>query len=548
MATFIFDGTTNVTAAKADTVVISANPALFTSVSETGGNVVFNFGGKLLTVTGTTYGDNTTQYPNVSLANGVFATGANVDTLSAVGTGITSNNVLVIGGTTETLGAGTGNAAGVKAIFGGLGVSDSTDGVDTVTIGGKGSFLVYGNAGADAITQNAGNNFDSTSFVTVFGGKNAVGTNDVITLQNNTTGTVNNVNAKMAIYGGEGTDSISIANTGANAVTSIFGGQGAADSTDLADSINFNGGGQVNIFGNAGNDVITLGGNLNAGANASAMDSTTNAVIHGGRDADNINITVGNVKAVLQVYGDENNVGAGNQDSITIAGNAGTTTIYGGTAAADSNDGADIISYTGQGTATIYAAGGDDTITLGGAGTVTADSTSTVSVFGGNGNDSIILSANSVVGAAGATNTGTVTLTSGAGADVFTLGAATEGGAGTGVVGTGTGITITDFTIGTGGDVLNINNNVVNGANLGNKFIVDGSGASTLQQALDTAVKANSGTQGTVSLVTFRGDSYVVVHESGTNPNATFAQGTDLAVKLTGVTDLATLQSSITVV
>lgn len=529
MATFIFDGTTDVTAAKTDTVVIAANPALFTNASETGNNVVFNFGGKLLTVTGTTFGDNTTQYPNVSITNGTFSTGI------AAPQAPTTANDLIIGSTgTVDVSAG-GTAAGVKAVFGGLGTSDPTDGDDAIVIGGKGSFLVYGNAGIDTITQT--NAFDSSSFVTVFGGKGQ----DGITL---TGGGGTNTGAKFAVYGGESTDTISITNTGSGANTAIFGGQGAADSSDLGDQITFNGGGTVNIFGNAGNDTIILGNN------GVGLDSTAAVTIRGGLDADNIIVSVANVKASLVLYGDENNAGdAANNDQIAVGGNAGTTVIFGGTAAADSLDNADIITYGGQGTATIYAAGGADTVNLLGTGVATADSTSTTTVFGGNGNDSINLAAGSTSGAAG-TNTGTISITVGAGADVVTVGGTTnvDTAAGVGSAGTGQGITVTDFVLGTGNDKIFVNNGIADGLNAAtlDKFIVDGSGATTIQQALNIATSANGGaTPGTVSLVAFQGNSYIVVNQDG---DATFAASTDLAIKLTGVTDLAALATATTII
>lgn len=529
MAVFNFDGSANITATKDDTVVISASPSNFSGVTSANGNTVFNFlNGKSLTVTGTTYGNSATQYPNITLAGGTFATGT-----SANGT-FTSDNVFLIGQTgTADLSGSAGTATSLKTIFGGLGLSDSIDGNDSINVGGKGSFLIYGNAGDDAINQTGAAAFDSTSAVTVFGGKGI----DTIAL------TAANTSAKFAVYGGEGADVISVTNTGttANAITTIFGGQGAADSTDGADTIAFLGGGTVNVFGNAGADGITLG------AAGNGLDSTTVAVVHGGRDGDTIAIQVGNgnngapatVSATISVFGDENN---GGTDTITVAGNSGTTVIYGGTSAADSADGADVINYSGSGTATIYAAGGNDTINLTGNGSATASQASTTTVFAGNGTDSV-----NIVGSANAN--GTISVTLGAGQDSIQIGATgtlNGGGVETGAGakgGTGTAITVTDFTIAaTGGDVLRVQDGAAAGpATFTAKSAV---GATSLQQALDAATTGTGTGVNTVSAVVYAGDAYVIVNDG----NGGFQQGADLAIKLTGITDLTALQAQTVII
>jgi hypothetical protein len=570
MANFFFDGTASVTAAKSDVVVITANPALFTSQAQSGANVVFTYSnGTTLTVTGTTLGDNTTNLPGVSLANGTFATGANVDAVTAGQNGLFFAGTNAIA-TAPLTGTGAFTANSVHAIFGGNGRSDATDGADSIQIGGKGSFLVYGNAGADIVSQGVagsgsvatgGNAFDSTSFVTVFGGKNDLG-NDSILLAN-----VANSGAKMAIYGGEGTDSINIFNTGTSANTSIFGGQGAADPNDLADSIAFNGGGVVNVFGNAGNDIINLGAGpaSTATGTVAGLDSTANVTIHGGIGNDTININVANAKATIVAYGDEN-IAGNNIDTIVVGGNAGTTVIYGGTAAADANDGNDQIYYSGQGTATIFAAAGDDSVVINTSGTnITAANgtaltdaaagtavsggnispSSSTTVFLGNGNDSInILNTSSA--------TGTQTITGGAGADVFALGtndstAAATTGTGGSFTGSGIGITITDFQVNI--DSLRINNSTT-GSSTAKTAVVAPAGGS-LQDALDAASQGT--TKGTIGVVAFNGDTWVVVNQdtagtSGATTAGFSAAGGDVAIKLAGITDVANVVNSIVVV
>jgi len=533
MANFIFDGTASVTAAKADNVLIAANPALFTSQAQVGGNVVFSYSnGTTLTVTGTTLGDSATNLPGIQLASGTFGTGATVNSITTPGL-----NSLYFGGTTEVISGANFTANSVHTVFGGNGVSDPADAADTVTIGGKGSFLVYGNEGADSITQDA-NAFDSTSAVTIFGGKNSLGV-DSITLT--ATGATANSQAKMAIYGGEGSDSITVSNTGSNAVTTIFGGQGAADSTDGADSIIFDGGGTVNIFANAGNDTVSLGA-------TTAIDSTGVVTVHGGIGGDTINIKAagtagGEVKISIVAFGDENT--STQTDTITIGGNAGTTTIYGGTAAADSADGADAINYSGQGTAFIYAAGGNDTVVVNTSGSnvsvtdgttavgnggaaVAQNSASVANVFLGNGDDTVnVLNS--------ATVRGVTNLTGGAGNDSFKIGNNADVAAGQS--GSGLSVTITDF--GTGLDTLTINNNVLTNTAAATAVATPTGGFASLQAALNAAA-TGTGTEaaGTVRAVTFGGDTYVVLNNSTTADAAgnSFNSGLDFAVKLTGIT------------
>jgi hypothetical protein len=553
MASFIFDGSASVTAAKADNVFITANPALFVSEAQSGSNVVLTYSnGNTVTITGTTLGDSATNLPGVSLAGGTFATGATVDASTTQ-----AANSLFFNGTNAVATSATSGtvftANSVHAIFGGVGRSDPNDGADSIQIGGKGSFLVYGNAGADIISQGVagagtvatgGNNFDSTSFVTVFGGKNDLG-NDSILLAN-----TSNVGAKMAIYGGEGTDSINIFNGGSSANTAIFGGQGAADSNDLADSIAFNGGGTVNIFGNAGNDVITLGGTPSTAAGlVNGLDSTANVTIHGGIGSDAVNVLVNNAKATIVAYGDENIAGAANADSIAIGGNAGTTVIYGGTAAADANDGNDLINYSGQGTATIFAAAGDDSIVINTAGTntdaagnaltgvaagatVTANASSSTTVYGGNGNDTITVLNTSAL-------TGTQTVVTGAGSDTVNIGTTTDvNSQTTSATGTGNGITISDFTVRV--DTLSVNNGVTGNATAVTGVVAPANGG--LQGALDAA--SQTAAAGSIGVVAFGGDTYVVLNKDGAVNFST----ADLAIKLTGVTDVSNVVASIVVV
>ncbi|KQP67601.1 hypothetical protein ASF52_19090 [Methylobacterium sp. Leaf112] len=506
----VFTGAQNVTVAKADTLVLAVDPGAFTGASEQNGNVVLAIAGKTATITGAQLTSD--GIPGVSLAGGDFLVGQGGFSITS-----TKANSILIGGTGGEINnvVDPGQTVGTHVIFGGVGYADPSDGADTITFGGKGAWGVYGNAGADGIVQGT-SIFDSTSFASVFGGKDG----DSITLAN-----TGNLNAHFAIYGGEngpagaanaGIDSITVYNTGSNASTIIFGGQGAADPTDGADTIIFNGGGSVSIFGNAGDDQITLGA-------TGGLDSTTNAVVHGGIGNDTIGLTfAAGTKATTQVYGDEGG------DRITVTNAGGNTVIYGDTAAADPAGGDDSIAFSGQGQTTIYAAGGNDTITLSGRGTATADSTSTTTVFGGGGNDSVNIVAH--------TDTiGAYTLTLGAGSDSVAATYATNGTV------FGQAITITDFVTGGGNDVLKL----TTPGTQTQASAVSG-GFQVLQQALDAATANGAGTTtaaGSVGVVAFGGSSYVVVNDGTLGFNA----ATDLAIKMTGLTDVAGVIGSISI-
>jgi len=605
MATILFDGTSNQTAAKADTVILTASPANFTGASELNGNVVLTFGSQTLTVTGTTLVAG--GLPGVQIPNGSFVYAAG-STVSANPTGNTL--AFLLGTGTTVLGGSNSTDSSVAAAFGGLGRSDSLDGVETISLtsGSKGSFLVYGNAGGDLINTTAGTALAANSATTVFGGRGS----DTLTL-----GTQGNANTNFALYGGEDGDSISITHTGTGSLT-IFGGTAAADSADGADSIALGdgtagtftvyaaggadiitkdgtaGGGVftlaenavANIFGGDGSDTISIGGGSkatiniaggaggdtilaanvaggsttifggtgaadsldgndnitvsgggtfaiygNAGADtilaqnlvASSGSSVTSVTVFGGRGEDNLNINVtGVVKANLAVFGSENSVD--NADTITTA-NAigGNTIIYGGTAAADATDGKDLITVTGSGTTTIYAAGGDDTINLAGANSA-ADTTSAITAFGGAGNDSIAL------GTQVAAN-GTINITAGSGADTISLTSTTANAS------IGQGITITDFVTGAGGDKLVLTTGSAT------PVVTVTTAAQTLQQALDAA--AAGATPNQVGVVAFQGSTYVVIDN---NDGTTFNAAADVAIKLTGITDVAAVAAAITLV
>jgi hypothetical protein len=486
----VFDGTASMTVARDEPVTLAVSPGTFVAATEAGGAVTLTFAeGRTLTVGGT-------SLVPAGLAGLAFADGD--VRVGGDGVAVSSGkaNALILGG------AGGGSisnvvdpalAPGTHILFGGFGFADPNDGADTITFGGKGSWGVFGNAGADSLQQGSAA-FDAQSYVSVFGGRD----DDTLRVAD-----TRNLDAKMAIYGGEGTDTIRVFNTGADAATAIFGGQGAADPTDAADTIAFAGGGRVTIFGNGGDDSITVG----TGAD---LDTTTVAAVYGGAGTDTLVYDAGQTRTVASMFGGEGG------DGIRVH-NTGTTVIYGDTAAADPAGGNDTIAFTGSGTVTVYATGGDDTVAVS---VERADAANAFAIYGGAGNDSLSLAA----AAPGSLAQGSFTLATGAGADTVTLRTDVTAGAGATV-------TITDFTLGE--DRL-----ALIGAGAAGPLHVSLALPDSLQHALDhaaAAASANGTSANGFGVVVYDGDAYLVHNVAA---DTRFTVSVDQVIRLIGVTDL----------
>jgi len=401
MAAFIYDGKSSLTAAQTDTVIITADPTLFTQATQNVNNVNLQFGANTLTITGatlTTDASVATSLKNVSLAGGTFSVNS-----GATATSTTASSLFIgTDGTSASFTTGTTAADSKNALFGGNGISSPNDGTDSFTIGGQGSFLVYGNGGADRVLQNA-TAFDSTSAVTIFGGKGT----DSIDLTNVATN-----KGSMLIYGGEDTDTIKVINAG---TTTIFGGTGAGDSADGADFIGLStSGGKITVFGNGGADIISgNGANTFGAATATAFKDGTNATIYGGTGSDSVTLGFDTgAKGTITVYGGED------ADRIQVV-NTGTTTIYGGTGQGDSTDGNDSIGLGASGgSITVFANAGADIVSADGtnaySGTLVDGANATI--YGGKGNDSVLL------GFTGTTAKGSITVYGGEDQDSITVG------------------------------------------------------------------------------------------------------------------------------
>ncbi len=299
------------------------------------------------------------------------------------------------------------------------------------------SFL--GNGGNDVLNINAsGSN-------TVYGG---VGNDTVNFFQGGVVNT-STTNSRAVVYGGEGSDSINF--TGYLGNTTIYGGTGAVDSADLADSI-IGGAGNDLIFGNGGNDTIRSGAGNDTlwggvGNDTFFIDGLGNKAVAdytAGQDTliiqGNTGITVGNAvfsgttvsnsataaavtqsinfagaTGVVSALLDADASGAQNGAEGNLIVNVGTAATLTGTAQADAifgGSGNDTI-VGGGGADRILAGAGDDRIELAGANAATG---SVSVVDGGAGNDTLVLTGGTggaITLGAGITNIETISLSTG---------------------------------------------------------------------------------------------------------------------------------------
>ncbi|MDB9805176.1 type I secretion C-terminal target domain-containing protein, partial [Porticoccaceae bacterium] len=267
--------------------------------------------------------------------------------------------------------------------------------------------------GADTITAGDGNDY-------VDGG----GANDSIDA-----GEGNNT-----VYGGLGADTIA-AGAGAD---NIYGGDGTSDpGVDGADEIHA-GGGSDTVFGEGGDDVIYAEVGDDTVQGGDGDDS-----IYGAEGADTL---YGNAGDDTISGGIDDDTLRGGIGADTLSGDSGSDTLYGDDQddSLDGGDGDDVL-YGGSGADTLIGGLGADTID-GGADTDT--------ISGGGGSDIITAGSGDDVIDGG---DGDDTITAGVGADTITGGA----GADTFVFTYGDFLddqvdVIKDFTVGSGGDVLDL--------------------------------------------------------------------------------------------
>lgn len=354
--------------ATADSINMGAIDASTVQVAVSGSDLVLTVGSDTVTLQGTTpdqvsatnvtFGSATTRSAwlvgdglNTSITDGIANT---IDDNAAPFAFSHDQNNLVYGlGGGDNITVGNGN----NIIFGGTGIADSSDGGDTIVVG-SGANTVYGNAGNDSVDAGVPNSSGLTN-------------NYFLGLGNDTLDAAGHTHlGNFVIYGNTGDDSIDM--DGTTGDMTIFGGNGAADSTDGADRIEWSTG-SAEIYGNSGADTL-VGGVITAG-------KTQNVFAGLGDD----NITAGGAaNSTSTIYG---NTGADTINASTLAANSNAT-IFGGNGISDSTDGNDTITV-GAGTVTVYGNAGNDTFNITNLG-----ANGNATVFTGLGNDTVNINTN----------------------------------------------------------------------------------------------------------------------------------------------------------
>ncbi len=316
------------------------------------------------------------------------------------------------GSDTITLTSQTGDAT----VYGGDAAADSGDGGDIIAIG-TGNAEVYGNGGADVITNGA---IAAAKTQMIFAGQG----DDQVTTGASAGGT-------LMLYGNRGADVLDVDAFTGNAT--VYGGDGTVDTADGADTFSLganNAAANVSAFGNAGADTFNVNTALAAGetlfihggADADtiafgAVDrtATSNVTVNGGAGNDifNINSTALTAAFNLNIANFESSdifnvsVDGGSNDASGL-----TATMSGGnlivTNTGGQNEVYTFVGYTGQLTGDNFNLGTDVSLLLtnfGGAATT---------LTGGTGNDNLYAgdSGDTLTGGAG-----TDRLTGGTGAD-----------------------------------------------------------------------------------------------------------------------------------
>ncbi|MBO9379764.1 calcium-binding protein [Sphingomonas histidinilytica] len=211
------------------------------------------------------------------------------------------------------------------------------DGIDTISVSGDGNHLVYGGAGADAITVTGGEGNHN-----IFGdaGDDAIDAGDA--------------EGHLNIFGGAGSDSI----LGGSGNDHIYG-QSAAGGTDGDDVID-GGAGNDYIQGNAGEDQLNGGegrDRINGGADDDTISGDAgNDTVNGNKGDDVIDGGLGDDSLRGGAGNDEISGGAGND---AILGDLGDDTITGG-------DGTDLLTGGEGADVFVFAAGDVDSVTISG--------------------------------------------------------------------------------------------------------------------------------------------------------------------------------------
>lgn len=252
-------------------------------------NVTAGYAGDITIFGGNEAGDasDTADTIDVGLVDGATATifgNGGADIINVTGTGSASvyggqgadvitaavNSGLFVGGLGgDTLDVTLVGADASVTIIGGNEAGDPTDGADTIdvtsTVDG-GSAVIFSNGGNDDIDLNG-------AFDTQFSVYSGQGNDNIAGI----------IGGDSEIYAGLGLDVVDVTVDGDGSSVSVYGGNGSADAADGADAITVTLGANVGagagtlrqtaeIYGNGGNDVITINGEGSASVFGGAGD------------------------------------------------------------------------------------------------------------------------------------------------------------------------------------------------------------------------------------------------------------------------------------
>ncbi|WP_263285792.1 beta strand repeat-containing protein [Caulobacter segnis] len=361
---------------------------------------------------------------------------------------------------------------------------------DTLTIAAAPTKAIAGGAGTDTLVLNvAAGTFSNPSLNANISGFEILGLGTAATGSYNATGFAG-LSIANAVAG-----AVTFTNVAAGAGLTISAAPTAATTVVLADA-----------SGTSDTFAVTL-----SSAAAIAAGSVTLAGVE--------TVTINATDTDTTAHTDTMTLVATSATKLTVTGSAGLNLTNTGNTAlktvdASANTGG--LTYVSAATTGSTSITGSATAVNSLTGGVTADT-----IVGGSKADTIT------------SGTGLDILTGGAGADTFVLSSNAAGN---------TYATITDFAVGTGGDTINIASLVSEAAIDATATKITSLNADTavFQDYLDAGTAATDVTTGNTSHVkwfVYGGNTYVVIDNSDA---ATFQNGADQVIKLTGLVDLST--------